>query len=539
MHIRRPHPTLVSRSSRRPHARPHPHGARAAGVLLAVAALVVSACSTGGSTTSASPAAAPALAALPQATPDTLAAYYGQKLAWRSCGVPGFQCATLKAPLDYTKPEEGDVRLAVARKKATGPGERLGSLLVNPGGPGGSAVGYLQAYAGIGYPAEVRARYDMVAVDPRGVARSEPVECLDGPDMDTYTQTDLTPDDGAEQSALVDSYKKFAEGCGAHSPELLRHVSTVEAARDMDLLRAVLGDERLNYVGASYGTFLGATYAGLFPQRAGRLVLDGAMDPSLPARRLNLDQTAGFETAFKAFARDCVQQPDCPLGTKADKVGDNLKSYFEKLDAQPIPTGDADGRKLGESLATIGVIAAMYDEAAWAQLREALTSAMKEDDGAGLLVLADSYYERDADGRYSNLMFANAAVNCLDLPAAFDTPEEVRDALPAFEKASPVFGEGLAWASLNCAYWPVAATGGPHRIEAAGAAPIVVVGTTRDPATPYRWARALSAQLSSARLLTYEGDGHTAYGRGSDCIDRTINAYLLRGTPPTDRKRCS
>lgn len=310
----------------------------------------------------------------------------------------------------------------------------------------------------------------------------------------------------------------------------------------MDIVRAALGDTKLNYVGASYGTFLGATYAGLFPGRAGRLVLDGAMDPSLPARRMNLDQTAGFETAFQSFAKDCVQQPDCPLGTKGTTpavVGRNLKVFFGKLDARPIRTGDADGRRLGEALATTGVIAAMYDESSWAQLREALTSAMKEKDGAGLLVLADSYYERDAGGRYSNLMPTNAAVNCLDLPPAYGSPEEVEKALPAFEEASPVFGEGLAWASLSCAYWPVRATGEPHRIEARGAAPIVVVGTTRDPATPYRWARALAAQLSSARLLTYEGDGHTAYGRGSTCIDSAIDTYLLRGTPPTDGKRCS
>ncbi|KUN98380.1 proteinase [Streptomyces resistomycificus] len=515
---------------------------RTGGALLAAAALLVSACSSGSATSSGGAAAHAALAALPQATPAALASYYGQRVHWRSCGVPGFQCATLKAPLDYAKPTDGDIRLAVARKKATGPGKRLGSLLVNPGGPGGSAIGYLQAYAGIGYPAEVRARYDMVAVDPRGVARSEPVECLGGRAMDAYTQTDSTPDDERETTALVDAYKGFAEGCGAQSPRLLRHVSTVEAARDMDLVRAALRDPRLNYVGASYGTFLGATYAGLFPERAGRLVLDGAMDPSLPARRLNIEQTAGFETAFQSFAKDCVQQPDCPLGgkgTKPGQVGRNLNAFFEKLDARPIPTGDADGRELGESLATTGVIAAMYDEGSWAQLREALTSAMKENDGAGLLVLSDSYYERDADGRYENMMFANAAVNCLDLPAAFDSPDEVRRNLPAFEKASPVFGEGLAWASLNCAYWPVRATGEPHRIEAKGAAPIIVVGTTRDPATPYRWARGLSAQLSSARLLTYEGDGHTAYGRGSTCIDSTINAYLLRGTPPTNGKRCS
>ncbi|MFG2681804.1 alpha/beta hydrolase [Streptomyces sp. NPDC048392] len=537
--------------SRRTHRRTRTGSTRLRVALLA-AALLATACSAGGASTSAgSPAAEAAgstevakasLAALPKATPSALSPYYEQKLDWRDCGVPGFQCATMKAPLDYAKPADGDVRLAVARKRATGPGKRLGSLLVNPGGPGGSAIGYLQQYAGIGYPAEVRAQYDMVAVDPRGVARSEPVECLDGREMDAYTQTDVTPDDESEADELVDSYKKFAEGCGADAPKLLRHVSTVEAARDMDVLRAVLGDEKLTYVGASYGTFLGATYAGLFPDRVGRLVLDGAMDPSLPARRLNLEQTEGFETAFRSFAKDCVRQPDCPLGDKGtspDQVGKNLKSFFDDLDARPVPAGDADGRKLTESLATTGVIAAMYDEGAWQQLRESLASVMKENDGAGLMVLSDSYYEREADGGYSNLMFANAAVNCLDLPAAFSSPDEVRDALPDFEKASPVFGEGLAWSSLNCAYWPVRPTGEPHRIEAAGATPIVVVGTTRDPATPYRWAEALSDQLSSGRLLTYEGDGHTAYGRGSACIDSAINTYLLRGTAPDDGKRCS
>ncbi|MFJ4617341.1 alpha/beta hydrolase [Streptomyces sp. NPDC088812] len=522
------------------HIRRIPHRSRTGVSLVSLAALLLSACSAGGVTSTATRTGAEVtLATLPRATPSALAPYYGQKLTWRGCGVPGFECATLKAPLDYDRPGDGDIRLAVSRKKATGPGKRIGSLLVNPGGPGGSAVGYLQQYAGVGYPAAVRARYDMVAVDPRGVARSEPVECLDGRAMDAYTQADVTPDDQRETDRLVEAYKDFAEGCGARSPRLLRHVSTVEAARDMDVLRAALGDRRLTYVGASYGTFLGATYAGLYPHRVGRLVLDGAMDPALPARRLNLDQTAGFETAFRSFAKDCVRQPDCPLGTKADKVGGNLRAFFEKTDARPLPTGDTGGRRLTESLATTGVIAAMYDESGWGRLRDALTAAIKDQDGAGLLLLADSYYERDAEGRYANLMYANAAVNCLDSPAAFDGPDQVRRTLPTFEKASPVFGEGLAWSSLNCAYWPVAPTGQPRRIEAKGAAPIVVVGTTRDPATPYGWARSLSRQLSSARLLTYDGDGHTAYGRGSGCIDSAINAYLLRGTPPTDGKRCT
>lgn len=509
-------------------------GIRTPATVFLAAGLLISGCSAESSTADAS------MAALPRATPQELSSYYGQKLSWRECGAPGFQCSTMRAPLDYAKPDGPQIKLAVSRKKATGPGKRLGSLLVNPGGPGGSAIGYLQSYAALGYPEEVRAQYDMAAVDPRGVARSEPVTCLDGKRMDAYTQTDVTPDDERETAELSDSFKKFAAGCEKNSGEVLPHVSTVEAARDMDILRAALGDEKLSYVGASYGTFLGATYAGLYPDRVGRLVLDGAMDPSLPARRMNRDQTAGFETAFRSFAKDCVSRSDCPLGTEGESdAGKRLKSFFDELDRAPLPAGDSDGRKLGEALATTGVIAAMYDEGAWPQLRTALSAAMKEKDGAPLLALSDSYYERDADGTYANLMFANAAVNCLDLPPAFKSAAEVRKSLPDFEKASPVFGEGLAWASLNCAYWPVKATGEPHRIKAEGAAPIVVVGTTRDPATPYRWAEALADQLSSGKLLTYEGDGHTAYGRGSKCVDSAINAYLLDGKAPDDGKRCS
>jgi pimeloyl-ACP methyl ester carboxylesterase len=499
-----------------------------------VAGLLVSGC-TGGSPTNASSSASATVSVPP--VPEGLKRYYGQELKWRDCGVEGLQCATMKAPLDYAEPDGGEIDLAVSRKKATGPGKRIGSLLVNPGGPGGSAVDYLQGYAAIGYPAPVRARYDMVAVDPRGVARSEPVKCLTGPQMDTYTQVDQTPDDAAETTGLSSAYERFASACEKRSGTVLPHVSTVETARDMDMLRALLGDEKLHYVGASYGTFLGATYAGLFPGRVGRLVLDGAMDPSLPAVDMNRDQTAGFETAFQSFAADCVKKADCPLGTTSTAdAATRLKQLFADLDAHPIDTGDS--RRLTESLGTTGVIAAMYDESAWPQLREALAAA-QDGDGSGLLSLADSYYERQPNGTYANLMFANTAVNCLDLPPAFADAEAVERAVPGFEKASPVFGRAFAWAALNCTHWPTPSTGTPHRIEAKGAAPIVVVGTTRDPATPYKWAESLADQLSSGTLLTYSGDGHTAYGRGSDCIDTAINTYLLEGTPPNDGKKCS
>ncbi|GLF96029.1 alpha/beta hydrolase [Streptomyces yaizuensis] len=506
--------------------------------LVVVTGLVASGCAGGGE---GPPARGSAAGKSPDAGPAAPAAelrpYYAQKPRWRACDTPGFQCARLTVPLDYERPGDGrTIELALARKKATGPGKRLGSLLVNPGGPGGSAIEYLELFAGTGYPAPVRARYDMVAVDPRGVAGSEPVTCLSGPEMDTYTQIDQTPDDVAEERRLAAAFRGFAKGCERRSAAVLPHVSTVDAARDMDVVRAVLGDERLTYAGASYGTFLGATYAELFPRRTGRLVLDGALDPSLPAREVNRDQTAGFDTAFRSFAADCVRRAGCPLGSGSPAAaGARLTDLFARLDARPLPTGEP--RRLGEALATTGVLAAMYDEGAWPQLREALTGALRGD-GAPLLALADSYYERAGDGSYSNLMFANAAVNCLDLPPAFTGPAAVEKASDAFEKASPVFGRGFAWAAMNCAYWPARATGTPHRITAEGAPPILVVGTTRDPATPYKWARALAGQLASGTLLTYEGDGHTAYGRGSDCVDTAVNRYLLEGTVPREGTRC-
>lgn len=317
---------------------------RTSATALAAAGLILSGCAGG---SDAAAPATPSSAGAPAPTSDAaLQSYYAQKLTWRDCGVPTFQCASLRVPLDYAKPAAGDIELAVSRVAATGPGKRVGSLLVNPGGPGGSAVGYLQGYAGIGYPVPVRARYDMVAVDPRGVARSAPVECLTGPQMDDYTQVDQTPDDLAETHALAASFKGFAAGCAKRSGKVLPRVSTVETARDMDILREALGDKKLNYVGASYGTFLGATYAELFPSRAGRLVLDGAMDPSLPAIDLNRDQTAGFETAFRAFAADCVKQADCPLGTASvAAAGNRLKAFFRDVDARPVPTGES--RRLG------------------------------------------------------------------------------------------------------------------------------------------------------------------------------------------------
>jgi pimeloyl-ACP methyl ester carboxylesterase len=489
--------------------------------------------SAGGASNAATGAATP-LQPLPTAVPDALRPYYGQRLDWHDCD-GAFDCTTLTVPLDYAHPSSGDLQLAVARKRATGAGRNhLGSLLLNPGGPGGSAIGYLEAVAGT-YAPSVRAAYDLVGLDPRGVGRSSPVQCLTGPRMDAYVAADLTPDDAAETTTLVDLDHEFAAGCRQRSGRVLSHVSTVDAARDMDVLRAALGDARLGYVGKSYGTYLGATYAGLFPSRVGRMVLDGAMDPALDSLQATLGQAGGFEVAWAAFAEDCVSRPGCPLGTTTAQAGRGLDALFRSIDRTPLHTGS--GRRLTEALATTGVIQAMYADFLWPQLRSALKDA-KAGDGTALLALADSYYERHPDGSYANLMYANLAVNCIDLPPALTTPEQIRAAVPAFERRSPHFGRTMAWMSLACGYWPVKPVGRPHTIAAAGSPPIVVVGTTRDPATPYPWAQSLARSLASGRLLTFRGDGHTVYGNRSDCIDTAVNRYLLEGEAPENGTVC-
>ncbi|MCE7080099.1 alpha/beta hydrolase [Streptomyces sp. ST2-7A] len=482
--------------------------------------------------------------------PEDLLPYYEQEITWRDCGASGYQCATLNAPLNYeaVDPAE-DVQLALSRARAVGPAEeRLGSLLLNPGGPGSSAVDFLQNHAGTGFPAEIRARYDLVAVDPRGTGGSEPVECLDDAAMDAFTLVDRTPDDDAEIDALTAAFVDFAESCRERSGRLLEHISTTEAARDLDLVRAVLGEESLNYYGASYGTHLGAVYADLFPDRSGRLVLDAGMEPRLDTLTTDLMQAAGFEAALHEFVVECVGYEDCPI-LSIDDIADLL----DALDAEPLPTGES--RPLTESLATTAIARALYSETAWPRLREALAPAVavaldieeidlgdSGDDsgdapGAPLLRLADEYHRRDAVGAYGTVNFAFPAIGCLDRPADLTTPEDVLGALDEFEEMAPIFGREFAWASLLCGMWPVDATGEPGPIRAAGADPILVVGTTRDPATPYAWSEGLAEQLESAVLLTLDGDGHGAYGT-DECVDAAVNAHLLDGVQPEPGTTC-
>ncbi|MFI6584744.1 alpha/beta hydrolase [Embleya sp. NPDC050493] len=506
-------------------------------VAAVVGLLLVAGCESGSSAKSpnrvADSAKAPATAD-PDGTPTDKAPPTAavEPIGWTAC-TGGFQCGTLQVPLDHAKPDGPKIKLAVIKKPAGGP-NRIGSLVLNPGGPGGSGLDFAQ-YAALRYPADLRKRFDIVGFDPRGVGRSTAIGCLTDNAMDTFTQLDATPDTPAEEQAWLDGTGAYGRACANRSSDLLGHVSTVDAARDMDLLRAALGDEKLYYVGASYGTFLGATYAELYPSRVGRLVLDGAMDPSQSAVAANKVQGGGFETALAAFLDNCVGGGSCSLGATRAAGLAKIRGLLEQLDARPLP-GDAT-RRVTESIATTGILSPLYSKDQWPDLRQALEAALRGD-GQPLLELNDQYYERGPDGKYKNLMAANAAVNCLDAPPAATSREDVERELPGYLADSPTFGRNLAWAGLTCASWPIPPTGRPHPIRAEGAAPILVVGTTRDPATPYTWAQSLAGQLASGTLLTYDGDGHTAFGRGSDCIDRTVVDYLTQGTVPTKGKTC-
>jgi pimeloyl-ACP methyl ester carboxylesterase len=471
-----------------------------------------------------------------------LTRFYTQTLAWSRCaGI--FQCTTLTVPLDYANPGGRTIQLAVIRALATDPAHRIGSLITNPGGPGGSGVQFVEQ----NYPAQpgqpshfgprLRADFDIVGFDPRGVDRSAPITCLSDAQLDRYFAVDPTPHTPPEINSVVTADKTFDAGCQAHSGALLPYVGTPNAARDMDILRAVLGDQKMYYLGASYGTYLGAIYAELFPTHIARAVLDGPVPPNLTTRQLDLGQAQGFQTELTRFISDCVTHPDCPLGTDATTAGQKLTDFLASTQTHPLPTGT--GRMLDEALAETGVLVTLYDSpTSWPLLRTALTRAMSGN-GHALLALSDVYNERNPNtGHYSNESEANVAINCLDHPDSIHSVADVEATLPAYRQASPLVGASFAWADLTCAYWPVAPRSQPHPVHYAGAAPILVLGTIHDPATPYPSAVLMADELRSGVLLTYNGDGHTAYHRGSSCINAAVDNYLTHGAIPSTGTVC-
>jgi pimeloyl-ACP methyl ester carboxylesterase len=430
---------------------------------------------------------------------------------------PGVECGKLQVPLDHAKPGGEKIDLALIRVKAAD--DRVGSLVFNFGGPGGSGVDTLamaaRAFGNLG------ARYDLVSFDPRGVERSSGVKC--GGQVEKLLEAESGA--GGDQPA-----KDFAAACERDSGKVLPYVGTVNAAKDLDLLRTALGDEKLNYFGFSYGTHLGAVYATQFPKNVGRFVLDGAFDPTVTFEERAVTQAAGFDRAFEAFAKDCVAQ-SCELGADPAAVEQTVEKLLDGLRDKPLKVGD---RELTYGLAQLAVITPLYAKASWPMLEQATAAAIKGN-GAALLMLADSYTGRKPDGTYSTAMTSLQAINCADnaerptAAQAAQVNERIKKIFPILAIETPV---GM------CTHWPASGDDAAKRIDATGSAPIVVIGGKGDPATPYEWAGELTEQLKTGVLVTYEGEGHGAYLSGNGCVTKTVDAYLLEGKVPAQNASC-
>lgn len=452
-----------------------------------------------------------------------LRSFYTQELRWASC-YDQFECTDVIVPLKYSNPTWKTITIAVIRLKAKNP---VGSLILNPGGPGGSGIDYAKA-ANYVVSKTLINRYDIVGFDPRGVGQSTPVECFNDQQTDEYIAADGSPDSQQEVQQAIDLSKRFAQACQDNSVDLYEYVDTISAARDVDIIRALLGDDKLNWLGKSYGTFLGATYADLFPQKVGRMVLDGVIDPTLSNVEISYDQALGFEDALRRFIADCLGYSDCPLSANTvDQGYQQIRTFIDRLDTKPAVLNN--GRVITQAMALIGVLGSLYDKQyGWPQLRADLADAFagKLD---GLAASLDLYISRNPDGTYAdNSNDAIAAVNCLDRSDRISV-EKTQAIAQQWQSEAPLFGVYTAWSTFGCTYWKAPATGKPKTIHAAGSAKILLVGTTHDPATPYAWAKSLAEQLDNAELLTFDGDGHTAYMQGSSCVDRVVDDYFVTG----------
>lgn len=468
-----------------------------------------------------------------QHAPSSLADYQSQKLTWSKC-YDNFECTYLQVPIDYSNIKAGQFKLHVLRLKAANQRRRIGSLVINPGGPGASGVDYAYNAEYIFGPS-LLAKYDIVGFDPRGIGGSAPIHCLTNSQTDASFAADSKPDNQKELDTLVAQMREYAARCESKTSDIL-HYSTADSARDMDLLRSALGEKKLNYLGVSYGTYLGTLYADFFPDKVGRMVLDGAISPLVTSTEQNLMQAIGFDTALNAFIADCYTRSDCVLQRPAAAARLQFIALFQGAAKKPLAT--SKGRSVTESLVVVGTASALYDPATgWPQLRAALKRA-QTGNGNNFLALADEYAQRNADGTYSNNEIdAQFVIDCLDWKGPRTTAEIVNEA-KVFAAKAPVFGPYLAYSGLSCQFFPKLTIASPV-IKKISTTPILIVGTTRDPATPYRWALDLHSTILNSRLITLNGDGHTGYGHGSSCVDGAVDHYLLTGIPPAQDLTCT
>ena len=470
---------------------------------------------------------------IPEDVDSSLEPFYSQVLRWEQCGE--FLCSTASAPLDWDDPSGGEIELALIRKPAEKDG--IGSLFVNPGGPGVSGYDFVAGSVDVGVSETLQDRYDIIGYDPRGVGRSTAVSCFDADDLDSVVYG-VPPGSRGSNDWITGQNEltyRFGKECLANTGALLANVDTVSGARDLDMLRAVVGEEHLDYLGFSYGAYLGTVYAGTYPDKVGRLVLDGAIDPSLGEPQITLAQAKGIETALRSYLGACIPAGTCPFAGTVDDGMAKVRSIIDAVSKTPIPS--TDGRSVGADTLLIAIAAPLYDAETWPVLDSLFTTVIAGQSDVALTIV-DGYYGRTSEGAYtSNLFEALRAVRCLDYPAQ-NNVSVMKEQGKALTEAAPYLGPYFAYSDLSCLSWPFRSDNVPAPIAATGAAPILVLGTTNDPATPYQWAVDVASQLESGILVSRQGDGHTAFDQGNECVDAAVEQYLIDGVVPVSDVTC-
>ncbi len=519
-----------------------PRRLAATGGVLLTLALALTGC------TSSEDDAQTAAASSSAAAESSAEAVAAKPIEWRDCssdiaaliaGRPGsdrplsFQCGTTTVPVSYDDPTGGTLTLSLVKATLAGQVNRIGALVVNPGGPGEPAT-FEAIQSALTLPTDVLGRFDVVGVDPRGVGLSDPaVQCISDQQKDELFAADPRATDAAALETAFDRVDAVADGCAEEYEDALGAFDTVDTARDMDLVRQSLGDEQLTYLGYSYGTTLGSTYAELFPDRVRAMVLDGAVDPHAGQQQFAESQAQGFEAVFDAFAANCTALVSgCPLGADPRLFVTDL---LNQTAAAPVPSSrPGETRQATPGLVLQAVRSALYQPSAWPQLTQSLANA-RNGDAAGLLTLADTYTGRNDDGTYTNVVDANVAVTCADTEEQF-TREQLGALVTDWGTRYPLFGADAALGLYTCSAWDAPRTPLPAR-DAAGSAPIVVIGTQGDPVTPVVGAADMAADLTGGVLLTWQGAGHTAYPK-TDCVTAAVDAYLIDLVVPQDGLTC-
>jgi pimeloyl-ACP methyl ester carboxylesterase len=500
------------------------------------AALSLTACAAPNSEANLAPITTPT-AKIDASVSPALRQFYSQKVSWKSCG-KRILCGQVLVPTDWNAPTKGSLSLAVAYRAAD-IAKPLGSVIFNPGGPGASGYDWIVNSVDYLGTSNLRANFNLVGFDPRGVGRSEPtVKCFDAKQTDNLLYGDNgyplgSPQDLKSSRAML---KAFAASCVKNTGPELAYVDTVSAAKDLDILRAVMGSAKLDYLGFSYGSLLGETYAALFPTSISHMVIDGVIDPTVTDAQQSVLQLKGFDLALRNYLADCLSSSDCPFQGTVPQAQTKIRTFLRALETHALPT--KDGRELNAWVANTGLIMPLYSQEYWPQLSQAFTEAF-DGDGTTFMSLADTYNDRDATGKYlTNLMEANISISCLDSRQPSDSDSMAKQNARMLA-ASPTLGRYWQFGALTCEKWPYPVGKHPADYSAKGSKPILVIGTTGDPATPYGQAVSVATKvLQNGHLVTFNGEGHTAYGRSNECVSSAVDNYFIKSLVPASDPDC-